>query len=85
MRQRVRNRQAAAPTFGKVVRIGRILLVSGILAVDVLGSLLGEQKSSTSHLAHLVGAIVGLLVGLVLLRNRRVEYWQTWVRNKSLL
>lgn len=81
MRQRVRNRQAAAPTFGKVVRFGRILLVSSILAVDVLGSLLvGEQKSSVSHLAHLVGAVVGLLVGLVLLRNRRVEHWQTWVR-----
>ena len=84
MRQRVRNRQAAAPTFGKVVRFGRILLVSSILAVDVLGSLVGEQKSSISHLAHLVGAVVGLLVGLVLLRNRRVEHWQTWVRGKSL-
>ena len=85
MRQRVRNRQAAAPTFGKVVRFGRILLVSAILLVDVLGSLLGEQKSSVSHLAHLVGAVVGLLVGLVLLRNRRVEHWQTWVSSKLFL
>ena len=85
LRQRVRNRQAAAPTFGKVVRFGRILLVSSILAVDVLGSVVGEQKSSISHLAHLVGAVVGVLVGLVLLRNRRVEHWQTWVGRPSPL
>ena len=43
------------------------------------------SPSSISHLAHLVGAVVGLLVGLVLLRNRRVEHWQTWVGRPSLL
>ena len=76
----MRNRHAAAPTFGKAVRISRILLVSSILAVDLLTMIkLGEERDSISHLAHLVGAALGLLVGLVLLRNRRVEHWEAWV------
>ena len=79
LRQRMRNHHAAAPTFGKVVRFSRILLVSSILAVDLLTIKPGEKRDSISHVAHLVGAAVGLLVGLVLLRNRRVEHWEAWV------
>ena len=79
LRQRMRNHHAAAPTFGKVVRLSRILLVSSILAVDLLTIKPGEERDSISHVAHLVGAAVGLLVGLVLLRNRRVEHWEAWV------
>ena len=81
MRQRVTDRQAAAPFFGKFVWFVRILLASSILVFEVLGSLV----ESSINLAHLVGAVVGLLVGPALLRNRRVEHWQTWVSGKSLL
>ena len=62
-----------------MVRICRLLVVGGILLMDVFTTLL-TTDSNTSYEAHLTGALVGLLVGLVVLRNRRVEHWETWVK-----
>jgi hypothetical protein len=30
-----------------------------------------------SYVAHLMGAISGLLIGIIVLKNRRVEHWET--------
>ena len=68
-----------APTYGLMVRICRLLVVGGILLMDVFSTLL-VPESNTSYEAHLTGALVGLLLGLVVLRNRRVEHWETWVK-----
>ena len=79
LRQRLRNKQATAPTFGVIIRLCRIVMVSGLLMVDVIDSLI-LSASQTSYTAHLTGSAVGLLVGLVVLRNRRVEHWETWLK-----
>jgi len=83
LRQRLRKRKNSSPTFGKVVRVARILIVIGLPLVDLitwLSNLVTGNTNSTSYLAHLSGVVMGLLVGLVILRNRRVEFWETWLR-----
>ena len=78
-----RKRKNTSPTFGKVVRVARILVVIGIPSVDVitgLSNLLTGETNTTSYIAHASGVGVGILVGLVILTNRRVEFWETWLR-----
>ena len=36
LRQRLRNKKATSPTFGKIVRVGRVLVVGGIIGVDIV-------------------------------------------------
>jgi len=84
LRQRLRKRKNTSPTFGKVVRVARILVVIGIPSVDVitgLSNLLTGETNTTSYIAHASGVGVGILVGLVILTNRRVEFWETWLRS----
>jgi len=83
LRQRLRNKKASSPTFGKVVRIGRVLVVGGILGVDVVTAIstsLSGQENTTSYTAHVSGVVMGLLVGVVMLKNRRVQFWEQWLR-----
>jgi len=75
----MRDKMTTAPTYGIMVRICRLLVVGGILLMDVFTTLL-TPDSNTSYEAHLTGSLVGLLVGMVVLRNRRVEHWETWVK-----
>ena len=63
--------------------MARILVVIGIPSVDVitgLSNLVTGETNSTSYIAHASGVGVGILVGLVILTNRRVEFWETWLR-----
>ena len=83
LRQRLRNKKATAPTFGKIVRIGRVMVVSIILGMDVvtaISSSLSGEKNATSYTAHLSGVMMGMLVGVVILKNRRVQFWEQWLR-----
>ena len=79
VRQRLRDSRATAPTYGKVVRVCRVLVIMGILMMDIVGRLV-TPTTNTSYTAHATGSLVGLVVGLVVLRNRRVEHWETWVK-----
>ena len=36
-----------------------------------------EKSNKVSHVAHLSGAIGGILVGIIILKNRKVESWET--------
>ena len=36
-----------------------------------------KDVTKVSHVAHLSGAIAGLLVGIVVLKNRKVQTWET--------
>ena len=83
IRQRMRKRKATSPTFGKIVRIGRVLVVGCILGVDVvtaISSSLSGEVNTTSYTAHLSGVVMGMLVGVVILKNRRVQFWEQWLR-----
>jgi len=82
LRQRIRNKKSSSPTFGKIVRVARILIVVGILSVDVItviSNYVQGESSSTSYTAHLSGVIMGVLVGVVMLKNRRVQHWERWL------
>ena len=80
LRQRLSNNKASAPVFGKVVRLARLLVVMGILSVDIITSLVNSGPSSTSYEAHLSGSVMGVVVGVVILKNRRVQHWEVWLR-----
>ena len=83
IRQRMRKKKATSPTFGNVVRIGQLLVVGGILSVDVLMAVsksLNGEAYNTSLIPHMSGVVMGLLVGVVILKNRRVQFWEQWLR-----
>ena len=83
LRQRVRNRKVTAPTFGKIIRISRILLVGSIICVDIVTAIvrsMSDDVNTTSYTAHIAGVVMGILVGVVILKNRRVQFWQQWLR-----
>ena len=61
----------------------RLLDVVGMLSIDVVTvvlSALNGKNNATSYTAHLAGAVMGVVVGLVILKNRKVEFWQIWLR-----
>ena len=83
LRQRLSQSKATAPIYGKVVRVVRILVVLGIISIDVVTVVWAAVKqvdSATSYTAHLAGVVMGVVVGLVILKNRRVEFWEKWLR-----
>ena len=43
-------------------------------------TILNFDSSTTSWEAHLAGATAGLIIGFVVLKNRRVEAWNTWLK-----
>ena len=59
------------------------MIVVSLPLIDIItfitNSISGEANS-TSYLAHASGVVMGLLVGLVILTNRRGEFWETWLR-----
>jgi len=43
------------------------------------------EGNSTSYTAHMSGVVMGILVGLTILKNRRVEHWEKYLIVASLL
>ena len=43
------------------------------------------EGNSTSYTAHMSGVLMGVLVGLTILKNRRVEHWERYLIIASLL
>ncbi|XP_023342286.1 rhomboid-related protein 2 [Eurytemora carolleeae] len=84
LRQRMRKREATSPTFGKIVRIARILVVLAILGIDVANMMQQDKDDRTGYSAHFGGGLFGLLVGIVILRNRKVQHWETWAKTCCL-
>jgi uncharacterized membrane protein SirB2 len=83
IKQIIHKKKATSPTFGNVVRIGQLLVVGGILSVDVLMAVsksLNGEAYNTSLMPHMSGVVMGLLVGVVILKNRRVQFWEQWLR-----
>ena len=42
------------------------------------------KKAQLRYAGHLFGAVAGLLLGIVLLENRKVERWETRLRAASI-
>ena len=39
-----------------------------------------QNDYATSWEGHLAGGLTGILLGIVVLKNRRVEKWETWLK-----
>ena len=81
MRRRFRSGKATSAKQGHIVRILRLLsvLLYGLLdtGMAVYYRHVADQTVKTSYLAHICGALAGLLIGIIVLKNRKVEHWET--------
>ncbi len=92
MRNRFRSGRAPAAKHGHIVRTMRLVIVLLYGALDTgtamwhrrrartaaanAGANLPLPSCKTSYAAHISGALAGLLVGIIVLKNRRVETWE---------
>ena len=79
---RVRRQQKRTATkhHGKIVRLMRLGIVILYAIIDFVVAIYKRESSTAtnvSFVAHLGGAAAGFLVGIVILRNRKVEVWET--------
>ena len=58
-------------------RLARLFLSGGYLVLDILVYLYGDS-GNVSYVAHTGGAIVGLLLGLVVLKNWQIKKHEVW-------
>jgi len=60
-----------------IIRFTGLLVFAGTdIGVAVYDRYTHEEKNRTSYAAHIGGALAGLLVGLVILRNLKVHRWE---------
>jgi rhomboid-related protein 1/2/3 len=90
MRKRRRKHKISKAAPGTVIRLMRLLFVLFYAAADTGQAVTvrlhyGAASTTVGYTAHLAGAIAGLLVGLVSLKNRKREAWETVVRLVSLM
>merc|ERR1712062_16092 len=69
---------------GQIVRWMRLIIVITFCLFDIGQALYNRyhaqpdgKSNKVSHVGHISGAIGGLLVGIFILKNRKVESWQT--------
>ena len=68
---------------GKIVRLIRLLFVlifAGFNTGFEIYNFVNKKSTSTSIVAHACGAVGGLLVGIAILKNRKVENWEIRLR-----
>ena len=83
-----RNREGvgspANPGLNPIIRSFRLAFIILFTLLDVGSALYKEfylkEHSSTSYAGHGFGAPAGLLIGAVMLENRKVEEWERWFK-----
>ncbi len=85
MRRRFRAGKSTSAKHGHIVRFMRLLTVVLYGALDFGLAVYHRRRRpaaavKTSYAAHLAGAASGLLVGIIVLKNRRVEHWETCLK-----
>merc|ERR1712079_544647 len=88
LRQRFRRRLSKKGMYshhhtkfhGSYVRSCRLVIVLVYMIIDTIFAVIRRFKPSTdqqvSFTAHLAGAIAGLLIGIIVLKNRKVHAWE---------
>ena len=69
------------------MRALELVAVSLLIAGDVSWAVYNRYtntNTNTSYVAHLTGALVGLMVGFLVLRNRYVEPWEKILKVQPL-
>ena len=64
---------------GKGLRALQMMVVALLILGDISWAVYNRilaQHEDVSYVAHLAGAVTGLLVGFLALRNRHVEQWE---------
>ena len=59
------------------MRLGIVILYAIIDFVVAIYKRESSMQTNVSFVAHLGGVVAGFLVGIVILRNRKVEVWET--------
>ena len=77
-RVRRQRKRTATKHHGKIVRLMRLGIVILYAIIDFVVAIYKRQtQTNVSFVAHLGGVVAGFLVGIVILRNRKVEAWET--------
>jgi len=72
-----------------LTRIVRLVFIISLTIHDIGFAIyvrfFSEEENRTGFVGHLCGAIAGLLVGVFVLDNRRVQSWESWIQWISLV
>lgn len=63
-------------TFGWARLVALLIFGGTDVGVALYARYVQDEKSRTSYAAHFAGALAGLMIGLVCLRNLRVHKWE---------
>ena len=75
-----------ASTVGKFIRFLRLVVVVGlILFPQIYLTSTNQIHQDTSVVAHAAGAIVGILAGILIIRNRKIVQWEIYLWWTSLV
>ncbi len=80
MKRRFRSGKSTSAKHGHIVRFIRLVTVMTYGVIDTGVAMYNRHVGGdvkVSYVAHLMGAISGLLIGIIVLKNRRVEHWET--------
>ncbi|GBM27269.1 hypothetical protein AVEN_208432-1 [Araneus ventricosus] len=63
-------------TFGWVRLLGLLIFAGTDVGVALYSRYVEDEKSRTSYAAHFAGALAGLMIGMVCLRNLKIKKWE---------
>jgi len=84
---RTESHKEVSRSLDPTIRTARITFVVTFTLFDIIYALYNHYsgtKTNTGYAGHLFGAVAGLLLGIVLLENRKVERWETRLRAASI-
>jgi len=89
IRPRMRENRTAKATHGTLIRMLKLTAVLAFAVVDtgmaIYNKHMYDHENTTGYTAHIAGALFGLIVGLILLKNRKVQTWEIWLRLACVL
>eukprot|EP00092_Neocalanus_flemingeri_P000614 GFUD01000656.1.p1 GENE.GFUD01000656.1~~GFUD01000656.1.p1 ORF type:complete len:555 (+),score=96.90 GFUD01000656.1:530-2194(+) len=84
IRPRLGENQTAKATHGTLIRMLKLTAVIAFAVVDtgmaIYNKHMYAHENTTGYTAHIAGALSGLVVGLMVLKNRKVQAWEIWLR-----
>ena len=88
IRDRFRSNKMRSATNSSVYRLLRLLSVVIYSVCDITYAIylrLTDTSNNIGYLAHLAGGIAGIMVGLVVLKNRKSEAWEKAIKIVTLM
>ena len=79
MQQEIERHKRTRAIKAKAIRTGRLVVVLLLGTVDMVVSIVSKYKyndNSVSLLAHLGGGLTGLVIGIMVMKDRKPEFWE---------